>query len=83
MTLAFLFVQINRHFSENAKPEMTIEKLQKIATSQVEPKYKARWLRWWNSSSSGRQSYRFPLAGAGEFIWDTWLNKATFWAEVM
>lgn len=45
MTLFSLIVQINRHFSENAKPEMKNEKLQKIATSQVEPKYKARWLQ--------------------------------------
>jgi hypothetical protein len=61
---------------------MTIEKLEKIATAHVEAKYKARWLRWWNSSDATRQSYRFPSSTDKEAAWDPWINKATFWAEV-
>jgi hypothetical protein len=61
---------------------MTIEKLQKIATAHVEPKYKARWLRWWNASEIARQSYRFPGPKDKEAVWDPWISKAAFWAEV-
>ena len=41
--------QINRHYSDFAKPEMSVEKLQKIVPAAVDAKFKARWLRWWNS----------------------------------
>ena len=30
--------------------DMTIEKLQKVATSHVDASFKAKWLLWWNSS---------------------------------
>ena len=36
--------QINWHFSINTSPDMIIEKLRKVATSVVEPEYKAKWL---------------------------------------
>jgi hypothetical protein len=62
---------------------MTIEKLQKVATAAVEPHYKARWLRWWNSGTGGRKAYRFPDLGFTELIFDSWLAKATFWAQVI
>ena len=38
---------------------MTIEKLQKVATSIVEPEYKAKWLHWWNSSTNVRIGNKF------------------------
>ncbi|KAG0572476.1 hypothetical protein KC19_VG098300 [Ceratodon purpureus] len=44
--------EINRHFSEFPKAEMTLDKLQKIVLAAVEAKFKARWLRWWNSLPS-------------------------------
>ena len=62
---------------------MTIEKLQKIATSQVDKVYKAKWLRWWNSSTMRRAAYRFPSPNFREADLDFWLNKATFWAQVV
>jgi hypothetical protein len=74
--------QINRHYSEFSKPEMTVEKLQKIVPAAVDAKFKARWLRWWNSSPSARQSYRFLPLDFKEADFDPWLNKATFWAGV-
>jgi hypothetical protein len=74
--------QINRHYSEFSKPEMTVEKLQKIVPAAVDAKFKARWLRWWNSSASARQSYRFLPQDFKEADFDPWLNKATFWAGV-
>ena len=81
---SFLFhKQINSHFSLFKKTEMTIEKLQKVATAAVEPRFKARWLHWWNSGSILRASFRFPVADVKESILDTWLNRATFWAQVL
>jgi hypothetical protein len=62
---------------------MTIEKLQKIATANIEAKHKARWLRWWNASLTVRQSYRFPGSKDKDLFWDFWINKASFWAEVL
>lgn len=76
-------LQINSHYSSSSKPEMTIEKLQKIATAHVEAEYKAKWLRWWNSSSMRRAAYRFPSPNFKEADLDFWLNKATFWAQVV
>lgn len=61
---------------------MTIEKLQKLATAQVEPEFKAKWLRWWNSGSMRRAGYRFLPPNFKEADLDIWLNKATFWAQV-
>lgn len=61
---------------------MTIEKLQKIATSMVEPRFKAKWLHWWNSGSILRASFRFPVGEVKESVLDAWLNRASFWAQV-
>jgi hypothetical protein len=44
LTLFFFHKQINSHFNLFKKTEMTIEKLQKVATAAVEPHFKARWL---------------------------------------
>ena len=76
-------LQINSHYSSSLKPKMTIEKLQKIATSQVEGVHKAKWLRWWNSSSMQRAAYCFLPPNFKEADLDFWLNKATFWAQVV
>ncbi len=61
---------------------MTLEKLQLIATAAVEPEYKVRWLKWWNSGSFNREAIRFPKSPASEDTLKPWLNKATFWAGV-
>ena len=54
---------------------MTIEKLQKIATSISDAKYKARWLRWWNSSEDARRAYRFPMPKDKDNTWDPWIKQ--------
>jgi hypothetical protein len=59
---------------------MTLEKLQLIATAAVEPEYKVRWLKWWNSGSFNREAIRFPKTPAIEDTLKPWLNKTTFWA---
>jgi hypothetical protein len=61
---------------------MSLEKLQKIATANVEPLFKGRWLRWWNSSSMARESLQFPTGLVKEKVLDQWLIRATFWAQV-
>lgn len=61
---------------------MSLEKLQKIATANVEALFKGRWLRWWNSSSMARESLRFPSGLIKEKVLDQWLVRATFWAQV-
>ena len=61
---------------------MTLEKLQLIATAAVEPEYKVRWLKWWNSGSFNREAIRFPKSPASEDTLKPWLNKAAFWAGV-
>lgn len=61
---------------------MTIEKLQKVATAAVEPQFKAKWLHWWNAGSILRTSVRFPDGDVKEIHLDSWLNKASFWAQV-
>lgn len=77
-----VFLQINRHYSNISRPEMTLDKLSKIVPTAVDAKYKARWLRWWNSSPSLRASYRFLPPEFKEADLDPWLNKAAFWAGV-
>ena len=70
--------QINWHFSISTSPDMTIEKLQKVATSAVEPEYKAKWLHWWNSSTMVRIGNQFPSELPMKVtIIETWLSKAS------
>jgi hypothetical protein len=65
------------------KPEMSLEKLQKISASIVQPKYKVKWLDMWNSSEINRAALKFPPPGITDEKLDTWLHKAVFWAEVI
>ena len=62
---------------------MSVDKLQKIVPAAVEAKYKARWLKWWNSSPSARMSYKFVPSEFKDNDLDSWLNKASFWAGVI
>lgn len=79
----FHYFQVNGHWSSNPKPEMTLEKLQKIATTPVDGKYKVRWLKWWNSSPMTRDALRFLPPNFIDNDLDLWLVKASFWAQVM
>ena len=61
---------------------MTLEKLQKIATSVVHGTYKMRWLRWWNSSPMLRAANHFPPSPAKEKFLDSFIARASLWAHV-
>jgi hypothetical protein len=75
--------QIDRHFSTFLVPDMTIEKLQKVATTHVDAHFKAKWLRWWNSHAEVKDKNRFPSSlPIREKVLENWLNKASFWAQV-
>jgi len=53
-------MQIERHWSLYSSPELTLKKLQMIATANVSPVYKVRWLQWMNTSAPTREARRFP-----------------------
>ena len=65
------------------KPEMTVEKLQLIATAKVSAKHKERWLRWWNMSKESRATYNFPPKPASDHHLRIWIDQAAFWAGVI
>ena len=75
--------QIDHHFFTFLVPDMTSEKLQKVATAHVDAHFKAKWLRWWNSSANVKENNRFPSSlPLRDKILENWLNKASFWAQV-
>jgi hypothetical protein len=61
---------------------MHIEKLQLLATAQVDGKYKQRWLKWWNMSKDGRQAYNFPDSPCSTLSLRPWVEIAAFSAGV-
>jgi hypothetical protein len=62
---------------------MSPEKLQLLATAQVDGKYKQRWLKWWNMSKDGRQAYNFPDSPCSTLSLRPWVENAAFWAGVI
>jgi hypothetical protein len=56
-------LQITKHWSNNEKPEMTLEKLQLIASAIAAPPFKVRRLEYWISSVHSRQAIHFPPKG--------------------
>ena len=83
-SLSFMFdFQIWNHFNVyQTKPEMTLEKLQLLATAKVPGKYKERWLRWWNMSKESRVTYNFPKSPCSTDSLRPWVEIASFWAGV-
>jgi hypothetical protein len=62
---------------------MTIEKLQKVATTHVDASFKAKWFWWWNSPTKVKIKNQFPSAPPlCEKILDDWLNKASLCTHV-
>ena len=83
VAFSFSLWQIDRHFSTFLVTDMTIEKLQKVATAHVDAHFKAKWLRWWNSTAEVKEHNKFPSAlPLREKVLENWLNKASFWAQV-
>jgi hypothetical protein len=56
-------LQVTKHWNNNEKPEMSLEKLQLIATAYAAPQFKVRWLENWNSGVHSRQAVHFPPKG--------------------
>ena len=84
LTLHYSFLQIDHHFSTFLVPDMTIEKLQKVATTHVDASFKARWLWWWNSPAEVKSKNKFPSSlPLQEKTLNDWLHKASLWAHVL
>ena len=63
---------------------MSIEKLQKVATTPVSASVKARWLNFWNSPIEVKSMNKFPSTfPIREKVFDEWLNRASFWGPVI
>ena len=46
--------------------------------------FKAKWLRWWNSTVEVKEANHFPSAiPLREKVLESWLNRASFWAQVL
>ena len=72
-------LQIDHHYSNFIVTVMTIEKLQKVATTHVDASLKAMWLQWWNSSTDVKIKNQFPsVLPLREKVLNDWLNKASF-----
>lgn len=77
------YLQISNHHNiYRVGAEMTPEKLQLIATTKVPAKYKERWLKWWNMSKDGRETYNFPKSRCSTTDLRPWVEIAAFWAGV-
>jgi hypothetical protein len=53
-----------------------------IATANVAPNIKYRWLKQWNSSSHNCEAVHFPTKPVNEERLGTWLTRAAYWARV-
>ena len=75
-------LQIDHHYSTFLVPDMSIEKIQKVATTHADASIKARRLWWWNSPAGVKTINKFrtshPLR---EKVLDDWLHRASFWAH--
>jgi hypothetical protein len=76
-------LQVKLLWENKEKPEMTLEKLQMVATTVVAPEFRVRWLRWWNAGPLVRAGVKFPKAPVSDNRLLQWLNKAAFYAGVI
>jgi hypothetical protein len=61
---------------------MKLDKLQRISTTVVQPQFRVRWMKWWNSSDISREALHFPPPKFTDATLESWLPRAAFWAEV-
>jgi arginine exporter protein ArgO len=66
----------------NLKPEMTLDKLQLLATVVVSSNFKVRWFTWWTSGIHTRSPLYFPATPFSDKDFESWLNRAVFWAGI-
>ena len=81
-TPAFL-AEVKTHYEcRDDGVEMKLEKLWMLAVSAMDPSMKVLWLERWNQPTSLRVQLKFPKQGFNDDAFYTWLNKATWWAQV-
>ena len=61
-------------------PEMTLEKLQMVATCNMPSTQKMKILKWWNSSASSREARKFPQKPVSENLLLFLLAKCVWYA---
>ena len=66
----------------NLTPEMTIEKLQLLATSALPSDEKERILVLWNKSKQVRVALQFPIASFSDSVFTMYLHKYVFWYQL-
>ena len=76
------YVQVERHYSKYAVPELSLEKLQIICTSVASPPHKVKWLKWMNASDETREARRFPPRPVNQDKLQSFLARACFYAGV-
>lgn len=76
-------MHINKHWTSNFKPDLALQKLQKITTTRVHGHFKAKWFKWWKSSPMSRIYLHVTSNDTKDFEQDKRLSKATFWAQVV
>jgi hypothetical protein len=62
----------------NLKPEMTLDKLQLIATDVVSSNFKVRWFVWWNSGVYIQSALHFPATPFTNKDFESWLIELCF-----
>jgi len=75
-------MQIERHWSHNAIPELTLKKLQLIAIAAIDPRHKVKWMQWMNASSQTGEALRFPPRPVNEDKLLIFVAKAAYYAGV-
>lgn len=75
-------MQVEKHWSSNEVPKMTLEKLQMVATCNTTSFHKVKFLKWWNSSMPSRDARQFPAKLVSETYLGPFLNKIGWYAGV-
>ena len=63
-------------------PEMTLEKLQMVATCNLPGVQKTKILKWWNSSAPSRKARKFPQKPVSKNLLPLFLAKCVWYAGV-
>ena len=81
-TLWILCVQVEKHWSANEVPEMTLEKLQMVATCNTSPFHKTKVLKWWNSSIGSCDARWLPPKHISKTLLGPFLNRCVWYTRV-
>ena len=81
-TPVFLAEVKTQYESRDDSVEMKLEKLWMLVVFAMDHSMKVLWLERWNQPPSLRVQLKFPKQGFNDDAFYTWLNKATWWAQV-